>query len=256
MGWSLKKPLGGSNSFVRRTISTPAAALVGGAALGPTGSVLGAALNDVNRNFQNKYDELTKAGQGLDESQFSELDALARTEEERRKALGLRQQQQILDFATNEESRAKDFRTQLAQSLSDNGQQFFNRMAPGILEDLNRRGLFTSQTARDQEYSSALKDIELANQNVLSNFDTNTFNTISDLRGTALSALLGGDQSALDSALELRKAKISKQFDSAEAERERNYAEMLARRNSRDNLIASILGLGGSLGSSALLGGV
>ena len=53
----------------------------------------------------------------------------------------------------------------------------------------------------------------MANQRQLMNFDTQSFNDINDIRGTGLSALLGGDQSALDSALELRKAGVQRRFD-------------------------------------------
>lgn len=250
MGWkiSLKKPFGGSNSFFNRTLKNPIGALIS-----PTGALI----NDYNRNFASKKSELErqmKAGEDATADQIAELGRLATTEEEKRQALGLKQQQQINQFANEQEAAGKTFRGTLAQSLADTGQQFFNRMNPGILEDLNSRGLFTSQTARDTEQANALKDIALSNENSLRNFDTEQFNNIQGIRGTALSALLGGDQSALDTALELKKAQIQQGFNEADAKREQAFAEMLAQRQSRNQLMQSLIGGGASIFSGLLAG--
>lgn len=225
--------------------------------MGAFGAGLGAGVTDMQANFKSKEAELQRQQQfAADQSAAAagDLEAMARVEEYKRQQLGRQQQEQILGFAGEQEQRAKDYRTQLASSLASSGQEFFKQANPGILEDLNARGLFTSQTARDQEQGRLLKDIELNNQQQLMNFDTSSFNEINDIRGTALSALLGGDQSALDSALELRKAGIQRKFDEADAARQQSFAEMLARRQSRDQLIGSILGLGGSLGAGFLAG--
>jgi hypothetical protein len=246
MGWSIRKPLGGRNSIVRQTVSHPVGALAG-SVFGLPGSVLGALAGGLGR---------TSAPGGMDNSSDpNELDALASAEEAKRKALGQQQRQQILGFADETQGRAANFRTGLAQSLSDTGQQFFKRLNPAILEDLNSRGLFTSQTARDQEQSQALGDIARENENSLRAFDTDMFNKVNDIRGTALSSELGGDQSALDSALALRKGAIQRRFDETDATREQNFANMLSKRQSRDSLIASLLGLGGRLGAASLAGG-
>lgn len=252
---SIKKPLGSKNSVINRVISKPIPALVGSATMGPFGAALGAGLTDTNANFASKTAEAEREQQSAaDEAAAAagDLEAMARLEEGKRQALGKQQQQQILGFADEQEKRGSDYRTKLAASLASTGRGVFERENPNILEDLNARGLFTSQTARDQEQGRLLKDIALNEQQQLSSFDTDQFNDISDIRGTGLSALLSGDQSALDSALELRKAGIQRRFDEADARKEQSYAEMLAKRQSRDNLIGGILGLGGSLGGGLL----
>ena len=250
MGWSIKKPLGGGNSVVRRTVKNPTGLLVGAG--------LGVAANDTMQNEQNKSAEYARQQQqSADQAAaaLGDLEAMARLEEQKRKDLGLQQRGQINAFADEQQGRASSFRRGLAESLTNRGRETFNLMNPAILEDLNARGLFTSQTARDQSQANALKEIELANQDQLSRFDTQSFNDINDIRGTGLSALLGGDQSALDAALELRKTGIQRKFDEADAAREQSFAEMLARRKSRDQMIQSLLGLGGNLGSAAMMGG-
>lgn len=188
----------------------------------------------------------------LDRDEFNRL---AKKEKTKREALGQQQQQQILGFATEQEGRAGDFRKGLAESLASQGRDTFNLMNPSILEDLNSRGLFTSQTARDQSQNQALKEIELAKQGQLSAFDQDTFNNISDIRGTALSALLGGNQSALDSALELRRAGFQRKFDLADQQTQMSFANMLARRQSRDQMVQGLLGFGGNIIGGGLAGG-
>jgi hypothetical protein len=245
MGWSIRKPLGGSNSIVRQTVSHPRSTITG-ALLGPSGAVLGALAGGLGR---------TSAPGGMDTSSDpNDLEALASAEEARRKALGQQQRQQINGFADETQARAAAFRTGLAQSLSATGQQFFQQLNPAILEDLNSRGLFTSQTARDHEQSQALGDIARENENSLRAFDTDMFNQVNDIRGTALSSELGGDQSALDAALDLRRASIQRRFNETDANREQNFANMLSKRQSRDNLIASLIGMGGRFGAAALGG--
>ena len=253
---SVKKPFGGKNSFVNRTISKPGPALIGLGLGGPLGAVVGAGIRDMNANTANKkaeHDRQQQAAADQAAAAAGDLEAMARLEEQKRKDLGIQQRGQINTFADETAARAKDFRGGLAKSLSDSGSAFFNRMNPAILEDLNSRGLFTSQTARDQEQTQALGDIERENQGALTRFDTDIFGQLQDIRGTGLSAQLGGDQSALDSALSLRKAGIQRRFDEADAAREQNFAEMLARRQRRDQLTGALIGLGGGLGSAAIL---
>ena len=73
---------------------------------------------------------------------------LAEYEEVRRRALGGQAEQTILD-------RRKQVESQLAKS----GQERFSMQNPAILEDLNRRGLFTSPTAVNSAQAEALKGI-------------------------------------------------------------------------------------------------
>ena len=183
---------------------------------------------------------------------ISPIEKLASEEEAKRKALGLQQQGQINEFANTMEGEIANYRKRLAQNLADTSQQTFQQATPGLLEDLNARGLFTSQTARDQETNRALQELATQQNKILSDYDTQQFGNIQDLRGTALSALLGGDQSALDSALALRKADIQRSFDVADQNAQNNLAMMLARRQSRDQLTSSLIGAGG-MGIAALL---
>ena len=183
---------------------------------------------------------------------ISPIKKLASEEEAKRKALGLQQQGQINEFANTMEGEIANYRKRLAQNLADTSQQTFQQATPGLLEDLNARGLFTSQTARDQETNRALQELATQQNKILSDYDTQQFGNIQDLRGTALSALLGGDQSALDSALALRKADIQRSFDVADRDAQNNLSMMLARRQSRDQLTSSLIGAGG-MGIAALL---
>lgn len=258
---SIKRPLGGKNSIVNRTASHPLPALVGvatgGLGLDPTGlggAALGAGIGDMNQNFASKKRELARQA-GAPDSGQDNLDALAAQEEAKRQALAKEQQGQINDFANQQEGSVADFRKILAQHLSDTAQQTFQQANPGILEDLNSRGLFTSQTARDDSQNRALQQLATQQQSALSNFDTNEFNNIQDIKGSGLSALLGGNQSALDSALELRKAGIQRSFDVADQQRNQAFQQMLANQQNRQQMISSILGLGGTLGAG-LLGGL
>jgi len=183
----------------------------------------------------------------------SELEQMAISEEAKRQALGLKQRQQIDEFATQMEGNVGDYRKRLAQNLADTSQQTFNQAVPGLLEDLQSRGLFTSQTARDESTNRALQELATQQSNVLSNFDTEQFGNIQDLRGTALSALLGGDQSALDSALALRKAGIQRSFDVTDQNAQNALAQTLAKRQSRDQLISSLIGGGSQIGMGLLM---
>jgi len=257
MGWSIKKPLGSNNSFVRQTVSHPLPAIIGAATGGLgmgllSGGLAGVGVQDLMRNAKVHKEEYKNAINAANGNGQDSLEQLAADEEAKRRALGLQQQGQINAFADQQQQAAADYHTKLAQSLAHQGQDFFSLENPGILEDLNSRGLFTSQTARDQAQANALKEIALNNNQQLSNFDTSSFNNINDIRGTGLSAMLGGDQSALDAALELRKAGIQHQFDQQAQQAQMSFAQMMAQKQQRQQLLSSIIGLGGSLGGGFL----
>lgn len=239
---SLKKPLGGGSSVLHGIISHPLPTL-----LAPGLGTLAQGLHDNTRTAHTEAtNELGRMLTGEQQNQDA-LSQLSSDEENKRRALGQQQQQQILGFANEQEGRVADYRKLLAQHLSDTAQQTFTQANPGLLEDLNSRGLFTSQTARDDSQNRALQQLANEQQNQLSNFDTSQFNNINDIRGSGLSALLGGNQSALDSALELRKAGIQRSFDLADQQRQLAFAQMLAGRQNRQQLTSSLLGLGGTL---------
>lgn len=250
--WSIKKPLGGSSSVVNRAISHPAGILAA-----PLTGGLSLVAQDMHDNARAGHTEFTNQQNRAQIGEQQNQDALTRMaseEEAKRHALGVQQQGQINDFANQQEGSIADYRKTLAQHLSDTAQQTFQQANPGILEDLNSRGLFTSQTARDDSQNRALQQLATQQQSALSNFDTSEFNNVQDIRGSGLSALLGGDQSALDSALDLRKAGIQRSFDVADQQRNQAFQQMLAQQQSRQQMIGSILGLGGSLGAGFLGG--
>jgi hypothetical protein len=133
-------------------------------------------------------------------------------------------------------------RDSLATSLNDYGQKFFANENPAILEDLNARGLFSSPTAVNTEQAKALKEIALANENYLRDFDT-----------SALSARLQAQQDALDSAQNLRQSGLEANIQEGQAAREEALARDLAKQQSRNSLTNSLIGAGSNLGGSLLL---
>lgn len=239
----------GKNSVVSDIIRHPANTLIGTAIVPGFGTMVGAGITENAASGQRadaEHQRQQQAAQDQQNATVSSLEQLAKTEEEKRNALGLKQQQQILDFAEQQTQSAADYRRQLAQSLSSQGQETFSLANPGILEDLNSRGLFTSQTARDEAQARALKEIALANEGTLTNYDINTQGQINDLKTAGLSAMLGGEQSAVDTALGLRQSAISQQFQAAQQASQNSLAQWLAQQQSRNQLISAILGAGGS----------
>lgn len=178
---------------------------------------------------------------------MAQFEAYAQAEEARRRELAQKQRGQIDEFAGQYEGQAKDFRTRLAENLARTGQETFERANPFILEDLNARGLFSSPSEIARQQAETLGEITTENNRKLSDFDLATFNELQDLKGTGLSTLLGGDQDALDAALELRRGGLQRRFDVQDQNRQNEMATYLAKRQSRDNLLGSLIGLGGRL---------
>lgn len=224
----------------KKATSNPLA-VIGGALGGAGGALTGFGLSKLTGKSPNAP---TAPDGSID---FGYLNALALEEEKRRQELGKKQRGQILDFSKEFETSAGDYRNRLAQRLAETGQKTFEQANPFILEDLNARGFATSPSETANAQSRALQEIALKNQDTLTGFDTNIFNELNDIKGTGLSALLGGDQSALDSALELRRAGIQRKFDIADQNQQDAMAQYLAKRQSRDNIIGGLFGLGGSV---------
>ena len=156
------------------------------------------------------------------------------------------------ELATYEEGRRNQFgntasndilstRDKLASSLGDYSKRFFEQQNPYILEDLNSRGLLTSPSAVNTAQTDALKELGLENEKYLRDFDT-----------SALSARLQAQQDALDSGLDLRRGGLDQQFEDAASNREEALARDLAKKQNKNNLINSLIGVGGSLGGSLL----
>jgi hypothetical protein len=241
MGWSIKKPFGRSGGTVIGTaLGAGLGSLIGQPLIGASiGGSIGSAFN--------KKRKLPKSP-----DYSGELSQMAQQEEQKRSELGQQQQAQINKFAQEQEKSAADYRKQLAANLATTAQQTFQQQNPYILQDLNARGLFTSQTARDEAQNRALQELATRQSDILSNYDIEQARNINELRGTGLSALLGGQQAGLDTAFELKKAAIQSQMDAANVDRQNAFAQAMASEANRNNLISSVLGLGGMLGANYL----
>lgn len=205
------------------------------------------------------------------------LDTLKKNTGDRTGAVG----SYVSDFGTRSAAR----RAELSKTLTDLGQKQFELANPFILEDLNKRGVFSSPTAIGNEQSRALKEIALDNQRQLmqreaediateerlrqmgldetlagsregSTVSRDLFGRNTDIMGTALTARLQGEQDAMDAGLDLRRGKLEADIAAAEANREEALARDLAKEQGRNNLTNSLIGAGGSiLGGSIASGG-
>lgn len=224
-------------------------------------------------------------------STSSPEDKLAAIESASRIALAEKQKKQIEEFGKSYTTAADDYRTRLAErlagyqsdlekrnqeelaaysnDLANSRQKTFEQANPFILEDLNRRGLFNSETAVTGAQAEALKKLQAEDegkmaaarlglyedsnafadqtQNTLTGFDTAAFGEGQDIMGEGLNTLLGGDQSALDAALELRRGKLQRSYDLADAAAERDYASSLARKQRRNATLNAGIGAAGSV---------
>jgi hypothetical protein len=146
------------------------------------------------------------------------------------------------DFANQIESELAQRRATLSNSLNQQGKSFFDLANPGILEDLNNRGLFRSPTAVNSAQADALKEIALSNQSYLNDFDTQ-----------ATGAKLQAQQDALDSSTDLLRGDLESRLSQANSSQEEQLARDLAKVQGRNSLYGSLIGAGGSLGSSLLM---
>lgn len=231
--------------------------------------------------------------QGIYET-VSEEGKLAEAERIQREALAKTQQQQISGFATEFDTAAGVRRNALAESmaakerelqggyetelgkygqdLASSRQKTFEQANPYILEDLNRRGLLTSETAVTGAQADALKALQAQDEaklggarldlfsdlqdyrergsDVLNQFDTGTFEAGQDIRGSGLSALLGGNQEALDSALELRRGGLERKYLTADQASEQAFANSLARKKRRSDIASAAISAAGGLATA------
>jgi hypothetical protein len=154
------------------------------------------------------------------------------------------EQGQYKDYAANLRNTLASRRADLSKSLTDQGKALFDAANPGILEDLNSRGVLSSPTAVATAQGNALRDIGMDNQKYLNDFDT---------QATGLG--LQADQEALDSNLNLRQSELQQRLADSNSEADRALAENLARKQGRNSLTGALIGLGGSLGGGVLAGG-
>lgn len=104
-------------------------------------------------------------------------------------------QGQIGDYVGGYGARSTDRRSALAKSLADIGSQTFSMNTPGMLEDLQRRGLASSASEVGNSSAQALKEIALRNQEQLLAYDTNAAAEEERLREMGLqTGLEGQDQ--------------------------------------------------------------
>lgn len=161
-------------------------------------------------------------------------------------------------------------RSALASSLTDTAKNEFNLMNPSILEDLNKRGVFTSPTAVNTAQAQALKELAVKNQDTLNNFDTSTRGfedtlgnqKLADLNSLSEAGVSGNIQAQLDalnSGMDLRSSKLESDLQAAQSAREEALARDLASKQGRNQLTNSLIGagttIGGSLLTAKMLGG-
>lgn len=201
---------------------------------------------------------------------------LARYEQTQQNQLGERFQNQIGELKTGIGTQYDDYlkqlqdsnaarRSTLSTSLFDQGKKTFDLQNPSILEDLNSRGVFSSPTAVASAQANALKEIALANQSKLDQYDTNTkaeedalnAQKLSELTGldtSGLSARLEAEQTGADQAGSLFQSNLEAQRADAQSAQEQALAKSLADKQSRTSLTNSLIGVGGTLGSTLLAG--
>lgn len=227
-----------------------------------------------------------------------------------------RQQQQITDFAGEFSEAVKGFGGQLSErllgfeeqertnieqervrrretleqelssfrgDLATSRQKTFEQANPFILEDLNTRGLFGSETAIANAQSQALTRLQATDESrfgqarfaggrrleelragdvtrqegarrrveeILGGFQTRAFGQEQELLGGGLEALIGGEQEALDSALALSRSRIQTNFDLSQSAADRLFARNIAKKNQQSSLIGSGIQAGGNILSS------
>lgn len=218
---------------------------------------LGGLAHDTNALAGDKISEMT----GLDRNAISsmhdaELVQAFQGQGEKKKIedLAAKQQGQINTFADDYSVRAKSKREELAAALQKNNQDAFELQNPYILEDLNARGLFRSDTAVNSAQAEAMKELELDRSNKLLAFDTSAFGDEQDLRSGGLSTLLGGDQSALDTALNARRSGLEMAYNQVMSSQEQALAQSLAKKKRRADLNNALIGATGQAGAAAIGG--
>jgi len=156
---------------------------------------------------------------------------LAKYEEQRRKAANKEIQDKLAAR-----------RAMLSESLTKQGRDLFNLKSPQMLEDLNAKGVFTSETARNQAEADALKEIALSNQRYLNEFDT-----------AATGIDVANDQASLENILDIRRSELENQLQEGQANREQDFATNLASQQRKQGLLESLIGVGGTLGGAYLM---
>lgn len=157
-------------------------------------------------------------------------------------------------------------RAELSSSLMDNATKTFQGQNPFILEDLNSRGLSSSPTTVASAQAEKLREIEMANQSRLLDFDqeqrqfedtlgAQRLQSLNELDAAGTSAGIQSEQDALDAGLDLRRGELERQVGESQASREEAMARDLAKQQRKQGITESLIGLGGNLGSSYLTRG-
>jgi hypothetical protein len=206
---------------------------------------------DIGRQAQSEkilQDALAKKQQGQISQFGTEYTAAA---DAKRKALADQLAQQTGQIETQNQAELGRFGEDLASSRANT----FKQATPGILEDLNSRGLFTSESAVNNAQSQALANLSAqdesklgqarlglygdmqdfqnqGNQN-LNQFDQSAFGQGQDIQGEGLNTLIGGNQSALDSALGLRRNELENKYNMAQSAADRQFASQLAKQQKK-----------------------
>ncbi len=202
---------------------------------------------------------------------------LASYEEKRRQALGPEAENRIGQLRTGIQSTydtalkgyqdtTAQRRSALSSSLSDYANKQFEQENPAILEDLNTRGFLSSPTEVARAQAQAQKELALANQSKLFDFDTQSRGVedsisqqrladLNELSKAGTSAGLQANQDALDAALDLRRGQLEGKLSEAQSQREDQQARDLASQQRKQGITTALIGAGGSLLPSLLGGG-
>lgn len=188
-----------------------------------------------------------------------EFDILAGGELESRRNLGELLSGKIGEFTEGFRGRAKTRLDELSETLLGIGQKQFERANPFLLQDLQSRGLATSPTAVRTTQEGALGDIALRNQDILRQEEGDIFRTGEGLLTSGLEASLAGEQTGVESVLDLLRSKLSQRLGFNETLRQQDFERGLSRSNQRASRQNALIGgvgsvLGGFLGNKGLFG--
>lgn len=184
----------------------------------------------------------------------ADFDRLGESEAMGYSGLGESQAADITGYATGYEDTLAKRRGDLAKSLSDYSSGMFEQQNPGILEDLNKRGLLTSPTAVAREQANALKSLNLDAQNKLMDFDIAGYGKLDEYGEQALGTKLGGQTQGLESAFEMGRSKLEGRLGEEKEARDAALATQLANIEAEANKKAAKMGMWGNIIGGGLSG--
>lgn len=190
--------------------------------------------------------------QGLSEKYKDNPRLVSKLATYRAEKFGITGKRQISEFARKFRGEAETRRTSLAESMAELNRKEFAKGQPEILEFLHGRGFATSPSTTSKAFAESLEDLESERQKSLLGFDVDVFGQEQALEAKGLEALLGGQQSAVDAATEFDVSGLEKASAREILDRQLAFAGTQGRRNRRNQLLSSLIGFGGQVGSAGL----